>query len=295
VTTADNRGRLTVVATPIGNLGDLSPRAEQALRDADVIACEDTRHTRKLLSHAGIPAGNRLVALHEHNEAGAARQVLSLLDAGRNVALVSDAGTPGISDPGERVVRLAAAAGVEVTTIPGPSVAIAALVVSGMATDRFVFEGFLPRKGSERSARLRELAAERRTAVVYESPHRVRATVADLAEACGPLRRIAVCRELTKLHEEVWRGSLHDAVVHLDERDPRGEYVLVLDAAPAPAAATSDDVTSALREHLAAGDDKKTAVAAVAAELGVPKRQVYDAALALAGRENASGPAPGDR
>jgi len=274
-------GRIVLVGTPIGNLGDLSPRAVEVLRDADVIACEDTRHTRKLLTHAGIRGGDRLMALHEHNEQAASRQVLALLDEGRHVAVVSDAGTPGISDPGERVVRLAAAAGAAVDTVPGPSASIAALVVSGLSTGRFCFEGCLPRKGADRAARLAAVAADPRTVVLYEAPHRVRATVADLAAACGPLRRVALCRELTKLHEEMWRGSLEAAVAHLDESEPRGEFVIVLDGAPPPPPATDDDVVAALTRSLASGRTKRDAVTAVAEELALPRRRVYEAALHL--------------
>jgi 16S rRNA (cytidine1402-2'-O)-methyltransferase len=217
--------------------------------------------------------------MHDHNEAVAARHLLDLLDDDKHVAVVTDAGTPGISDPGARVVRMAAGAGYHVETVPGPSAVVAALVVSGLPTDRFCFEGFLPRKGKDRIVRLAELVAERRTSVLYEAPHRVRTLIADLVEACGPLRRVAVCRELTKLHEEVWRGSLHGAAVHLDTHEPRGEYVIVLDGAPPPPAAGVDDIAAALAARLAAGEDKKAAIAAVATELGVPKRQVYDASL----------------
>jgi 16S rRNA (cytidine1402-2'-O)-methyltransferase len=271
---------LVVVGTPIGNLGDLSPRAVQALADADVIACEDTRHTRKLLTAAGI-TGPRLRAVHEHNEAEQAQRIVELVRAGQRVALVTDAGMPAVSDPGARVVAAVAAADLPLVVVPGPSAALAALVVSGLPTERFVFEGFLPRKGADRKARLAVLAAEPRTVVLYEAPHRVAATVADLAEGCGPDRRIALARELTKLHEGVWRGTLAEAVVHLDEVEPRGEHVLVLEGAPPPAPATEDDVTAALRRRLDAGDDKKRAVATVATELGVPKRRVYAAALDL--------------
>lgn len=272
-------GALVVVATPIGNLGDLSPRAVAALTDADVIACEDTRRTRALLTAAGI-AGKRLVAVHEHNEATQAARLVGLIAAGTRVALVTDAGTPAVSDPGERVVAAVVGAGLPVEVVPGPSALLAALVASGLSTERFVFEGFLPRKGADRAVRLAALAAEPRTVVLYESPHRVAATVADLAATCGPERRVAVARELTKLHEETWRGTLADAVAHLAAREPRGEYVLVLQGAP-PRAAGKEDVDAALRRRLGAGEDRKTAVAAVAGELGVPKRQVYDAALAL--------------
>ena len=266
-----------VVGTPIGNLGDLSPRAVDALRTADVIACEDTRHTRKLLTHSDI-RGPRLVALHEHNEAQQAERVVEWVQAGQRVALVSDAGMPAVSDPGERVIAAVAAAGLVVEVVPGPSAVLAALVVSGLATERFAFEGFLPRKGRERRARLQAVAGDDRTTVLYEAPHRMHATRADLAEVCGGERRIAVARELTKLHEEVWRGTLAAAEAAVAE--PRGEYVLVLEgaSAPAPVPKTDDDIVAALRARLDAGDDRKTAVAAVAKELGVPKRQVYELA-----------------
>ena len=271
-------GRLVLVATPIGNLGDLAPRAVETLAAADVIACEDTRRTRALLSHAGIKAGDRLLAVHDHNEAAQVRTVLERLDAGATVAVVTDAGTPGVSDPGERLVAAAAAAGHEVTTVPGPSAAVAALVVSGMDTGRFCFEGFLPRVGAGRKERIAAVAAERRTTVLYESPHRVRRTVADLVAACGPHRRVAVCRELTKAFEEVWRGSLAAAVTRLDETAPRGEYVLVLDGAPAPEPPSDDDIAAALAEATAAGASTRDAASRVATRLGVPKKRVYDLA-----------------
>ena len=274
-------GRLVLVGTPIGNLGDIAPRAVEALRTADVIACEDTRRTRALLSHLGIPGGRRLLAVHDHNEAAEVRNVVDRLDRGETVVVVTDAGMPGVSDPGERLVAAAAAAGLTVEVVPGPSAALAALVVSGLPTNRFCFEGFLPRKGAARSQRLAELAAEPRTIVVFEAPHRVRAAVADLATALGGLRRVALARELTKLHEEVWRGTLSGAVDHLDRHEPRGEYVLVVDGAPPPPPAGEDDVEAALRTRLAAGSDKRSAVTEVATALGVPKRVVYDVALRL--------------
>ena len=273
-------GRLTVVATPIGNLGDLSPRAVETLRSADVIACEDTRHTRKLLSHAGIPTP-RLLSVHDQNEAAQVRTVLRLLEEGKRIALVSDAGLPGVSDPGERLVAAATASGYTVDVVPGPSAVLAALVTSGLPTGRFVFEGFLPRKGTERRQRLASVAADRRTTVLYEAPHRLGPTLADLVAACGPLRRVALARELTKLHEETWRGTLAGAVAHVEEHAPRGEYVIVLDGAPEPATPDDGDIEAALQERLAAGDDKRTAVAAVAAALAVPKRRVYALALQL--------------
>jgi 16S rRNA (cytidine1402-2'-O)-methyltransferase len=276
-------GRLLVVGTPIGNLGDLSRRAIDALAAADVIACEDTRVTRKLLSHSGITS-KRLLAVHEHNEAAMAERILELVKGGATVALVSDAGMPGISDPGERVVRATAAADLPVEVIPGPSAALAALVASGLPADRFCFEGFLPRRGGERSARLASIAAELRSVVLYESPHRVRATVSDLLLACGAGRPVAVARELTKLHEEVWRGTLGEAAAWLDQVEPRGEYVLVVGAMPVGQGAarpTEADVEAALADRLAVGEDRKVAVAEVASSLGIPKREVYDAAIRL--------------
>ena len=274
-------GRLVLVGTPIGNLGDISPRAVEALRAADVIACEDTRRTRALLSHLGLPAGGRLMAVHDHNEAAQVAGVLALLDRGRLVALVTDAGMPGISDPGERLVAATAAAGHAVEAVPGPSAALAALVVSGLPTARFCFEGFLPRKGSARSRRLAELAVEPRTTVLFEAPHRVRQAVADLATAAGGRRRVAVARELTKRHEEVWRGTLAGAVAHLAGTEPRGEYVIVVDGAPPPDPAGDADVEAALRARLDAGTDRRSAIAEVTAALGVPKRVVYDIAVRL--------------
>lgn len=269
-------GKLTLVATPIGNLEDISVRATRALAEADVIACEDTRHTGRLLSHLGIK-GPKLLSVRDDNERSRAREIVTLLRAGKNVALVTDAGTPAISDPGYNVVTAVAGAELEVTTVPGPSAAIAALVISGLPTARFVVEGFLPRKGSERSRRLAAIAAEPRTIVLYEAPHRLLATLADLLEACGGDRVIAVARELTKLHEEVWRGQLRDAVEGVGE--PRGEYVLVLGGALPTGPPDDDAILAALAAHLAGGTDRKTAISAVAKELAVPRRRVYELAL----------------
>ena len=277
---ADQHGVLSIVATPIGNLGDLSPRAVETLARADLIVCEDTRHTRKLLTHAGI-SGVRMLAMHEHNEAAQVVQVIHELDQDKRVALVTDAGTPAISDPGERLVAAAAASGFDIEVVPGPSAVIAALVVSGLETGRFVFEGFLPRKGRERKERLAEVAREHRTTVLYEAPHRLRATLADLERTCGPLRRVAVARELTKLHEEVWRGPLHEATTKHETDEPRGEYVLVLAGAPPVEQASDDEIRRALLVRIASGEDKKTAVTEVAKALNVSKRAAYNHALAL--------------
>jgi 16S rRNA (cytidine1402-2'-O)-methyltransferase len=276
---ATSSGALVLVATPIGNLGDLSPRAVRELAEAHAIACEDTRRTGRLLQHAGVKA-RALLTVNDHTEAAAVREVLRRLDAGERVAVVTDAGTPGISDPGERLVRAAAHAGHDIVVVPGPSAAIAALVASGLPTGRFVFEGFLPRKGSARAARLEALATETRTIVLYEAPHRIARTMADLAAAFGGDRRVAVARELTKLHEEIWRGTLRDAVAWA-ESEPPGEFVVVVDGAPEPEAASDDAVRAALVQELGAGSSARDAAATVAAVLGVSRRRVYELATEL--------------
>ena len=269
-------GTLWLVATPIGNLGDLPPRAIEVLAGAALVCCEDTRRTGRLLQHAGVRA-QRLAVANDHTEFHRIADVLDVLGSGGDVAVVTDAGTPGISDPGERLVRAAIDAGYDVAAVPGPAAAITALVISGLPTDRYVFEGFIPRSGRDRARRLSEIAAEPRTVVLYEAPHRIARTLADLTEACGGNRRVAVCRELTKLYEEVRRGTLAD----LDIGEPRGEYVIVLAGAPVDDAPTDDDtVRAALRTELAGGATKKDAVAAVAQRLGLPKKQVYALAIA---------------
>ena len=271
---------LGLVGTPIGNLGDLPPRAVEALASADAICCEDTRRTGRLLQHAGVER-RPLVVVNDHTEVRAIAGILGRLARGERVAVVTDAGMPGISDPGERLVRAAVDAGHVVEVVPGPSAAVTALVASGLATGRFAFEGFLPRKGSGRSARLREVAADARTTVLYEAPHRLARTVADLAAACGPARRVAVARELTTLHEEVWRGTLQEAIEWVADRSPRGELVLVLAGAPAPVPAGVDDIEAAVRARLDAGDSPRDAATAVALALDVPKRRAYDIAVRL--------------
>lgn len=267
-------GRLVLVATPIGNLGDLAPRAVEALAGADAVACEDTRRTGRLLQHAGVSA-RTLITVNDHTEAARTRDILVRLDRGETVAVVTDAGTPGISDPGERLVRAAASAGHTVEVVPGPSAAIAGLVASGLPTGRFCFEGFLPRRGSARTERLAELAAERRTIVLYEAPHRVLRTLTDLAEALEPTRRCALARELTKLHEEVWRGPLSAAADHVAANGPRGEYVIVIDGAPAPEPATDDELRDEVERLKAAGMSTRDASTEVAARFDVPRRRVY--------------------
>ncbi len=273
-------GCLVLVATPIGNLGDLSPRARSALAEADIVCCEDTRRTRALLSACGLPSSPaRLVSLHGHNEAARVPEVLGWVREGKTVAVVSDAGTPTVSDPGRRLVAAAAKAGLTVTEVPGPSSVVTALSLSGLDTDRFCVEGFVPRKGAERHRRLEQLAGETRTAVLLEAPGRVARLLADLHEACGD-RPVAVCRELTKLHEEVWRGSLAEAAELFADREVRGEVVVVLAGAPAPAGPDHDTVRDAVRARLAEGDSPRAAAEAVADELGVPRRRAYAEAVA---------------
>jgi 16S rRNA (cytidine1402-2'-O)-methyltransferase len=267
-----------LVATPIGNLGDLSPRAAEVLAQADVVCCEDTRRTRALLSAAGIAGAGRLVAVHAHNEAARAAEVRDWLDQGRLVALVTDAGTPGVSDPGRRLVVAAADAGHRVTAVPGPSAVLAALSLSGLDTDRFSVEGFLPRKGAARRERLAALSRAPVTTVVLEAPTRLAATLAELAGA-GPDRPVCVARELTKVHEEVWRGTLAEAVTHFAAAPVKGEVVLVLGAVP-PVAPGTDEVTALARARLEAGESPRAAAEHVAAALGVSRRVAYEAALA---------------
>jgi 16S rRNA (cytidine1402-2'-O)-methyltransferase len=275
------KGQLVLVATPIGNLQDLSPRAVEALRSAAAIACEDTRRTGRLLSHEGITAP-RLIVVNEHTEWTARQQVVDLLDGGAIVCLVTDAGTPGISDPGEALVAAALAAGHEVSTVPGPVAAIAALVVSGLPTARFVMEGFLPRRGPERRSRLAAVAAEReRTIVLYEAPHRLSRTLADLVSVLEPTRRIALARELTKLHEEIWRGSLAEALEWVAGGAPRGEFVIVIDRAPPEQATEPDVVSNRVRTLLADGLSTRDAVDQVSAETGIARNSVYELALRL--------------
>jgi 16S rRNA (cytidine1402-2'-O)-methyltransferase len=273
-------GRLVLVGTPIGNLGDLSPRALEALGQAAVVACEDTRRTGRLLSHFGI-ASPTYIVVNEHTEGDAAERVIGHVQRGDVVVLVSDAGMPGVSDPGEFLVSRAIAAGVAVEVVPGPSAVLHALVASGLTTSRFVFEGFLPRKGSGRALRLRELSQEHRTAVLFEAPHRLQKTLNDLADVCGGERRIVLARELTKLHEEIWRGTVSGAIERCAEIDPRGEYVLVLDGAPPAAEPTEVEIREAVELALGRGLSKKDAAAEVAELFAVARNRAYEIAIAL--------------
>jgi 16S rRNA (cytidine1402-2'-O)-methyltransferase len=285
VTGDEPRPAVVLVATPIGNLGDLSPRAVEALTTADVIAAEDTRRTRPLLTAAGVPAGNRLVSFHgPHETELAARLVERIIERRERLVCVTDAGMPGISDPGERLVVAALAAGVAVEVVPGPSAALAALVLSGLPTGRFVFEGFLPRKGRQRAERLEVLRQEDRTVVLFEAPHRLEATLVDLTAALGPERPVAVAREITKKFETVWRGTLGGAAGGDGDRPvARGEQVIVLGPAPAvPREEPGDEaLATALRAELAGGASTRDAAAAVAARMGVARRRAYNLATSL--------------
>ena len=273
-------GRLVLVGTPIGNLGDLSPRALEALGQAGVVACEDTRRTGRLLSHFGI-ASPTYIVVNEHTEGDAAERVIGHVQRGDVVVLVSDAGMPGVSDPGEFLVSRAIEAGVTVEVVPGPSAVLHALVASGLTTSRFVFEGFLPRKGSGRALRLREVSEEHRTVVLFEAPHRLEKTLNDLADVCGGERRIVLARELTKLQEEIWRGTVSAAIERCAEVDPRGEYVLVLEGAPPAAEATEEEIREAVELALGRGLSKKDAAAEVAELFAVARNRVYEIAIAL--------------
>lgn len=273
-------GSLVLIATPIGNMGDLSQRALDALATCDALCCEDTRRTGLMMNNLGL-SGKTYIVVNEHTEHDATNEVIERLLAGETVGLVTDAGTPGISDPGERLVRAAIDKSIPVTAIPGPAAVVMALVVSGLSTSRFVFEGFIPRSGQERTSRIAEIADERRTVVLYEAPHRLERTLADLEVACGPLRQVVVARELTKMHEEIRRSSLHEAVQHARQQEPRGEYVVVIDGAAPPEPATEEQLEQALRRELANGSSKRDAAAKVALTYGAPKRLVYELALRL--------------
>lgn len=284
-------GVVVLVGTPIGNLGDLSARAAAALAGATVVYCEDTRRTRALMAHAGI-TGVPLRSMHAHNERARAAEAVAAALAGSTVAVATDAGMPGVSDPGEQVVAAAVEAGVAVTVVPGPSAPVTALVVSGLPSDRFCFEGFLPRSGADRRARLEAIAGADRTTVCFEAPGRAAATLRDLLDACGPDRPVAVARELTKLHEEVWRGVLAGAVAWAEAGEVRGEVVLVVGAAPRRAVEVDDDaIRAAVADRRASGERTRGAVDAVAAELGVSRRRVYAIAV---GQAPATGPAGND-
>ncbi len=276
-------GILALVGTPIGNLGDISPRAAQSLVDADLICCEDTRRTRTLLSALDIAAKSRLISLNEHNERDKAQSIVDRIKQGETVVVVSDAGMPGISDPGGDLVAVAIEQGCTVTVIPGPSAVLGALVISGLPTERFVMEGFLPRKGRERRHVLESLRTEVRSIVIFESPHRLVDTLKDLAGLGDPDRGAAVVRELTKIYEEVRRGSLSSLAQHFSESQVRGEIVIILAGAePRPERVVDDaEILGHLGASLAAGMSKRDAASAAASELKVPRSRAYELASSI--------------
>ncbi len=272
-------GMLYLVPTPIGNLGDISVRARQTLEEADFIAAEDTRVSLKLLNHLGIKKS--LISYFEHNKASKGSVIVDRILAGETCALVSDAGSPAISDPGEDLVKLCAEAGITVCAIPGPCAVITALSISGQATGRFCFEGFLSTAKKSRREHLESLVSERRTMVFYEAPHKLLSTLEDMAAVFGNDRPISLCRELTKLHEEVVRTTLGNAVVKYTESAPKGEFVLVIAGSPEAEkiVASTDDAAARVAQLMEEGLSRKDAVKQTAKELNLPKNAVYDAAL----------------
>ena len=272
-------GILYLVPTPIGNLSDISDRCRETLANADFIAAEDTRVSLRLLNHLDIK--KPLVSYYEHNKQTSGPRIVERLLGGESCAIVTDAGSPAISDPGEDLVRLCAEAGVTVTAIPGPCAAVTALSISGLPTGRFTFEGFLSTNKKSRFAHLDSLRTEQRTMIFYEAPHKLTATLTDLAQVFGEARRISLCRELTKLHEEVLRMTLGEAVQYYRTTEPRGEYVLVVEGAQETpqAAATQDDAVARAQALIAQGYSKKDAVRQAAAEMGFPRNALYDAIL----------------
>jgi 16S rRNA (cytidine1402-2'-O)-methyltransferase len=270
-------GKLLVCGTPIGNLEDASPRLARALAEADLVACEDTRQTRKLLRHLSVQA--RTVRYDEVDERSKAARLAEAVAGGATVALVSDAGMPAVSDPGYHLVGACLARGLPVEVVPGPSAVLAALVVSGLPSDRFCFEGFLPRRAGARDRRLAELAGEPRTMVFFEAPHRVLATLEAMAAAFGAGRACALVRELTKVHEQVLRGSLAEVRERLAAAGPRGELTVVVGGAPAAPAAAGADLAAEVAARVAAGSSTRDAVAAVARAASMPRRAVYQAVL----------------
>lgn len=268
-------GTLYLVGTPIGNLADLSERAKKVLSEVDFVAAEDTRNSGLLLSRLGI--SRPMISYHEHNKRERGELICERLEAGQSCALVTDAGMPAISDPGEDLVRMCAGHGIAVSAVPGPAAVVTALALSGLSTRRFVFEGFLPAKASERRELLSELTVERRTVVIYEAPHRLRDTLAELAAVLGTDRPIALCRELTKLNEEILRTTISGAVEHFSKIEPRGEFVLVIGGASGTA--DEADYPADPAEHVAfyehAGLDRRDAIKLAAKDRGMPKGEFY--------------------
>jgi len=276
-----NPGTLYLVATPIGNLEDLTYRARRILAEVNLIACEDTRHTRRLLAHYGI--ATPVVSFHEHNEAARTAELVQRLRRGQHIALVSDAGTPAISDPGYRLIREVTSAGLPLVPIPGPSAALAALTASGLPTDRFVFLGFLPRRSGERRGALQAVAALPWTLVLFEAPHRIIAVLQDAAVVLGN-RRVALARELTKKFEEIFRGTVAEALVHLRERLPQGEFTIVVEGASETKAEGKADAAERMRALLDAGVPPTAAVQGVMRSAGLGRREAYELMLRMRGK-----------
>ena len=278
----EQTGRLYLCATPIGNLADITCRAVEMLRTADVIAAEDTRHTRGLLAHYDIHTP--MTSYHEHNKEEKGAELIERLCAGENIVCVSDAGLPGIADPGGDLARRAIAAGIPVTPLPGANAALSALICAGLPLDGFTFVGFLPRKEKKRRELLARIAAYPETLIFYEAPHRLRETLAALAAGLGAQRRACAARELTKKFEEFRRTTLGELLAHYREHEPRGEFVLIVagadENAPAADAAEEMSLTERYAAHIAKGLDKKEAMRRTAQELGIARRDVYQALLA---------------
>jgi 16S rRNA (cytidine1402-2'-O)-methyltransferase len=283
---------LYLVGTPIGNLEDMTMRGIQVLRDVDLIAAEDTRHTGKLLHHFQIKTPQ--ISYHQHNEQQRIPELINQLQAGKSIAIVTDAGMPGIADPGYLIVAACVAVGIRVVPIPGITAVITAVSASGLPTERFVFEGFLPAKGQERRDRLESVAGDPRTLVFYESPHRLRQTLADFATIFGSARQIVLGRELTKLHEEFWRGEIGAAIAHYTQVEPQGEYAIVVAGAAVRQPTISDEaIDRALIELMLQGTSRSQASRIVAEQISQPRRYVYQLALAIdldAARHKASIP-----
>lgn len=272
-------GVLVLAATPIGDPRDAAPRLAQEITGADVVAAEDTRRLRRLCADLGVTPGGSVLSYHEHNEASRTPDLVERLRAGERVVVVTDAGMPSVSDPGYRLVDAAVAASIKVTCVPGPSAVLMALAVSGLPVDRFCFEGFLPRKGGERARTLAALVDERRTMVFFEAPHRIEVSLRAMADAWGPDRRAAVCRELTKTYEEVRRGGLGELADWAAD-GVRGEITVVVAGAPAKVS-TLEEALPAIRERVAAGERLKDVCADVAATTGLSKKSLYDGYLRL--------------
>ena len=273
-------GTLYLVATPIGNLEDMTFRAIRILQTVDLIAAEDTRHTGKLLQHFQIKTPQ--LSYHEHNRQQRIPELLSQLSQGKAIALVTDAGMPLISDPGSELVKACIEEGISVVPIPGANAAITALSAAGLATDRFVFEGFLPAKGKERRTYLETLNSETRTIIFYESPHRLRETLQDLGTILGEKREIVLARELTKMHEEFWRGTITDAIAHYTNREPQGEFTLVVAGATLEKPQLSEAAIKAeLQNLLKQGLSRSDASRQLAQQTSLPRRQIYQLALTI--------------